>query len=113
MYVSDRQHSKDQKLSKKSTGIPITVRQLEAIIRLSEAIARIHLESVVQPPHVEEAHRLFKISTLHAAQSGMTAQNVETPSELIPLVTKIEEAIKRRCAIGTKMSEIKLMQEMM
>ena len=44
MYVSDRQQSKDQKLSKKSTGIPITVRQLEAIIRLSEAIARIHLE---------------------------------------------------------------------
>lgn len=43
MYVSDRMNSKDQKISKKSTGIPITVRQLEAIIRLSEAIARIHL----------------------------------------------------------------------
>jgi DNA replicative helicase MCM subunit Mcm2 (Cdc46/Mcm family) len=43
MYVADRMNSKDQKLSKKSTGIPITVRQLEAIIRLSEAIARIHL----------------------------------------------------------------------
>lgn len=43
MYVADRRTSKDQKLSKKSTGIPITVRQLEAIIRLSEAIARISL----------------------------------------------------------------------
>ena len=43
MYVSDRMASKDQKISKKTTGIPITVRQLEAIIRLSEAIARIHL----------------------------------------------------------------------
>lgn len=43
MYVTDRQMSKDQKISKKSTGIPITVRQLEAIIRLSESIARIHL----------------------------------------------------------------------
>jgi DNA replication licensing factor MCM5 len=43
MYVSDRQNSKDQKISKKSTGIPITVRQLEAVIRLSEAIARINL----------------------------------------------------------------------
>jgi len=43
MYVSDRMQSRDQKISKKSTGIPITVRQLEAIIRLSEAIARIHL----------------------------------------------------------------------
>jgi DNA replication licensing factor MCM5 len=43
LYVSDRMTSKDQKISKKSTGIPITVRQLEAIIRLSESIARIHL----------------------------------------------------------------------
>lgn len=47
LYVSDRSQSKDQKISKKSTGIPITVRQLEAIIRLSESIARIHLQSVV------------------------------------------------------------------
>lgn len=43
LYVSDRMQSKDQKISKKSTGIPITVRQLEAIIRLSESIAKIHL----------------------------------------------------------------------
>lgn len=66
LYVTDRQSSRDQKIGKKSTGIPITVRQLEAIIRLSEAIAKIHLSSVVRPAHVEEAHRLFKVSTLHA-----------------------------------------------
>ena len=48
MYVTDRMNSKDQKISKKSTGIPITVRQLEAIIRLSEAIARIHLQTQVK-----------------------------------------------------------------
>lgn len=63
--------------------------------------------------HVEEAHRLFKISTLHAAQSGMTAKNIETPVELIPIIRKIEEAIKRRVAIGTKISYPKLHQEMM
>ena len=67
LYVSDRMNSREQKLSKKNTGIPITVRQLEAIIRLSEAIAKIHLQPVVKPQHVEEAHRLFKVSTLHAA----------------------------------------------
>ena len=71
------------------------MRQLEAIIRLSEAIAKIHLQSVVKPQHVEEAHRLFKVSTLHAAQSGMSSQNIETPVELMPLIRKVEEAIKR------------------
>ena len=108
LYVADRMASKDQKHSKKSTGIPITVRQLEAIIRLSEAIAKIHLQSVVKIAHVEEAHRIFKVSTLHAASSGMTSKNIETPVELMPIIRKIEEAIKRRVAIGTKISYPKL-----
>jgi DNA replication licensing factor MCM5 len=71
MYVLDRKTSKEQQVSKKTAGIPITVRQLEAIIRISEAIARMHLQSVVQIKHVEEAHRIFKISTMNAAASGM------------------------------------------
>ena len=49
MYVTDRQNSKDQKKDRKTNGIPITVRQLEAIIRLSEAIARMHLQTMVKP----------------------------------------------------------------
>lgn len=113
MYVSDRMNAKDQKISKKSTGIPITVRQLEAIIRLSEAIARIHLQTQVKVQHVEEAHRIFKVSTLNAASSGMNAKNIESPVELMPLIRKVEEAIKRRVAIGTKISYTKLQQEMM
>lgn len=113
LYVADRMAAKDQKHNKKNSGIPITVRQLEAIIRLSEAIAKIHLCPIVKISHVEEAHRIFKISTLHAAQSGMSAKSVETPVELMPIIRKIEEAIKRRVAIGTKISYPKLQQEMM
>ena len=59
--------------------------------------------------HVQEAHRLFKISTLNAAASGMSsATQGETPTELADLVRKIEEAIKRRVAIGTKTAYAKL-----
>ena len=108
MYVTDRQHSKDQRLSKKSTGIPITVRQLEAIIRISESIAKMHLQSVVTPRHVQEAHRLFKISTLNAAASGMSNTSQDASPELQGLVKRIEEAIKRRVAIGTRISYPKL-----
>lgn len=43
----------------------------------------------------------------------MSAKNVETPVELMPIIRKIEEAIKRRVAIGTKISYPKLQQEMM
>lgn len=114
MYVTDRQTSKDQKISKKTNGIPITVRQLEAIVRLSEAIAKMRLDQVVRPDHVKEAHRLFQVSTLNAAASGLSSGSAQSnPSELQPMITKIEEAIKRRVAIGTKISYPKLQQEMM
>lgn len=83
MYVGDRQASKEQNISKKTNGIPITVRQLEAIIRLSESIAKMHLQPIVLPQHVEEAHRLFRISTLNAAASGMSnASAKQVPADL-------------------------------
>ena len=91
LYVADRQQSKDQRLNKKTTGIPITVRQLEAIIRLSESIAMMHLTPIVTKQHVQEAHRLFKISTMNAASSGLTSQSGEVPIELQSTVRKIEE----------------------
>ena len=63
---------------------------------------------------MNEAHRLFKISTLNAANSGMQSNSSrDTPTELKDLCGKIEEAIKRRVAIGTKISYAKLQQEMM
>ena len=60
-----------------------------------------------------EAHRLFKISTLNAAQSGMTAQTKDTPDELKSLTMRIEESIRRRVAIGTRIAYPKLLQEML
>jgi len=39
---------------------------------MSEALAKIEFSSEVKDKHVEEAHRLFKISTLHAAKSGFS-----------------------------------------
>ena len=73
-----------------------------------------HLDAVVNVKHVEEAHRIFKISTLNAAASGMSNNSAQnTPTELTDTVKKIEEAIKRRVAIGTKISFPKLQQEML
>ena len=40
----------------------ITVRQLEALIRLSEALAKLHLSDTVKPQYVKEATRLLKNS---------------------------------------------------
>jgi DNA replicative helicase MCM subunit Mcm2 (Cdc46/Mcm family) len=43
------------------SSIPITVRQLEAIIRISESLAKVTLNTQVTEHHVDEAMRLFKV----------------------------------------------------
>lgn len=45
-------------------------RQLEAIIRVSESLAKMQLQPFVTETHVDEALRLFQVSTLEAATSG-------------------------------------------
>lgn len=43
----------------------ITVRQLEALIRLAEAIARLHLDDCVRPRYVEWSFHLLRTSIVH------------------------------------------------
>ena len=58
VYVSDRQKAKEQRKYSKNT-IPITVRQLEAVVRISEALAKMKLRVEVTTDDVSEAHYLF------------------------------------------------------
>jgi DNA replication licensing factor MCM6 len=41
------------------------VRQLESMIRLSEALARLHCDTHIQRKYVDEARRLLKQSIIH------------------------------------------------
>lgn len=54
----------------KKNPIPITVRQLEAIIRISESLAKMRLLPFATEVHVDEALRLFQVSTISAASTG-------------------------------------------
>ena len=105
-YVADRK--------KQANGaFPITVRQLEAIIRLSESLAKMSLSPVVTTAHVEEAHRLFEVSTLNASSAGLSASGVSIPRDMVELVIKIEDTIRRKVAIGTKIQKVRLEQELL
>jgi hypothetical protein len=48
-------------------AIPITVRQLEAIIRLSESLAKMTLSDTATEGHVTEAINLFKVRCAFAS----------------------------------------------
>lgn len=52
--------------------IPVTVRQLEALVRISESLARMELSPAVGEAHVAAAIALFHASTLDAVRAGMS-----------------------------------------
>jgi len=68
-YVSFRRETKLQaEESGQISAIPLTVRQLESLIRIAESLAKMQLSEEANEDHVKEAVRLFKVSTLKAAK---------------------------------------------
>ena len=65
-------------------AVPITVRQLEAVVRISESLARMQLQISVQQAHVAQALDLFKASTMDAVRSGATDTMVSGGMTLCP-----------------------------
>ncbi|KAH9911436.1 ATP dependent DNA helicase [Epithele typhae] len=91
------------------SSIPITVRQLEAIIRISESLAKLTLSPGVQNHHVEEAIRLFKFSTMDAVSAG--AADGLSRGALNEEMIKIEKEIRQRLPIGWSTSYQSLVRE--
>lgn len=112
-YVLMRSGAQQQeKATDKRMTIPLTVRQLEAIIRISESLAKLQLKPFATEEHVNEALRLFQVSTLEAATSG-TLAGVEgfTSEEDYEMLNRIEKQLKRRFAIGSQVSEQNIIQD--
>ena len=101
--------------SEQST-IPITVRQLEALIRLAESLAKMRLDSDVRAEDVAEALRLFKVSTMaaNAADQNMaggvglggggSGMNQEE-------MTRTEDFLRARMNLGSVVNRQRLIEE--
>lgn len=116
-----------EKEGEKKLSIPITVRQLEAVVRISESLAKMRLQPYATKTHVEEALRLFKVSTMSAVLSGNLAGKLKkfrlfswifeqrniffsgaegfSSNEDHEKINRIEKQLKKRFAIGTQVSE--------
>ncbi|KAF5742059.1 DNA replication licensing factor MCM5 [Tripterygium wilfordii] len=94
-----------------AAAIPITVRQLEAVVRLSEALAKMRLSYIATENDVDEAVRLFTVSTMDAARSGIN-QQVNLTAEMANEIKQAETQIKRRIGIGNHISERKLIDDL-
>ncbi|CAI5535647.1 unnamed protein product [Closterium sp. Naga37s-1] len=110
-YVQIRQNMRRRATETgEASALPITVRQLEAIVRLSESMARMQLSPVATEEHVTEALRLFHVATLDAARSGVVDGAVLTEEQRRE-VQQVEGAVRRRVAIGGFVSERRLLDD--
>lgn len=62
-------------VSYQKTAYRITVRQLESLIRLSEALAKVHFDENIIPAYVEEASRLLKKSIINVDMPDIEIEN--------------------------------------
>ena len=92
--------------------IPITVRQLEALVRISESLAKLRLDSHVRIEDVNEALRLFRVSTMAANSVDQTMMdksllNGNSKEE----IERAQGFLRSRLAVGSMVNKQKLLEE--
>jgi len=104
-YISFREIAKQrEEQSDDQATIPITVRQLEAIIRLSESLAKLQFLEQANEEHVKEALQLFRFSTMKAVEQVQLIDEgiFNDKSKLKKEIQKIEDSFRVRFSIGIK-----------
>uniref|UniRef100_A0A671R043 DNA replication licensing factor MCM5 n=1 Tax=Sinocyclocheilus anshuiensis TaxID=1608454 RepID=A0A671R043_9TELE len=112
-YVLMRSGAKEhERETDRRVSIPITVRQLEAVVRIAESLAKMKLQPIAGEEEVDESLRLFQVSTLDAALSGSLSgvEGFTTPADQ-EMISRIEKQLKRRFAIGSQVSEHSIIQD--
>lgn len=113
-YVKVRGNARAQeKTVGKRSPIVITVRQLEAISRIAESLAKMRLAPFVSEEDVDEAIRLFHISTWDAAnRGGLNGAEGFTGLADLEEIRKIESQLKQRFAVGTQVSYQRVVEDL-
>jgi DNA replication licensing factor MCM5 len=97
-----------------SDVIPITVRQLEALVRIAESLAKMRLDDEVRAEDIAESMRLFRVSTMAANQAtdndglgGIGGVGTNQREEL----ERTEAFLRARLTIGSLINRQRLMEE--
>jgi len=95
-----RQVARAEADANQRSSIPITVRQLESLVRITESLAKLSLSPIATEAHVDEAIRLFLGSTMDAVMSTGGDTSMLGNRELVEEVHKVEEELRRRLPVG-------------
>jgi DNA replication licensing factor MCM5 len=116
-YVAIRDAVKqrgDQAGGRRHQAVPVTVRQLEALVRLAESLAKMRLEASVKPQDVHEALRIFKVSTMTAASTSPQTAGAEMRflgDDQRAQIQNAEQFLKQRILVGTDAQMMRLLEE--
>jgi len=102
-YVSIRQEHRKAA----SPTVPITVRQLQSIIRIAESLAKMRLSATVTVDDAKEAIRLFKVSTFHSSQFGLKVGTVADDT----VMDSIRQMITINTSIPTQLLYVTLIKK--
>ncbi|GAB7360755.1 hypothetical protein MBLNU230_g0629t1 [Neophaeotheca triangularis] len=111
-----RQVARAESEANSRSSIPITVRQLESLVRITESLAKIELQPIATEKHVDEAIRLFLGSTMDAVMSSSDGASTSSlqghvSREGVEETGKVEEELRRRLPIGYTASLATLRRE--
>jgi DNA replication licensing factor MCM5 len=96
--------------------IPITVRQLEALVRISESLAKMRIDSEVRSEDITEALRLFQVSTMAASaadqkDNGLLATTTALSNGNREEMERTESFLRSRLTVGSLVNRQKLIEE--
>ena len=112
-----RQVAQAEASANQRSSIPITVRQLESLVRITESLAKLTLAPIATEEHVDEAIRLFLGSTMDAVLSqggesgGNPSAGLNGNRDLMDEISKVEDELRRRLPIGWSTSLASLRRE--
>ena len=109
-YVKIRNEMREERKGGKKSVVPITVRQLEALSRIGEGLARMELSNEVTESHAEEAIRLFTLSTMDAANKQVTGTSLNEEDRKI--VFAVEDTIRRLIHLKGKKKKNSLFRDL-
>lgn len=92
---------------KSGSTIPITIRQLEALIRLSESFAKMRLSPIVTVGDVEYAIDIFQKSTADALQAGISDPSLTNSN----VIAQVEQTILRMIPHGSILSKTAVLRD--
>lgn len=111
-YVQVREGVRKNAKPDEQPVIPITVRQLEALVRLSESLAKLRLQEEVQIEDVEMAYGLFERSTMAANQVDRKETNWSAVQQVPDFeFDRAESFLRSRLSVGSMVNKQRLLQE--